>query len=136
MVDDLQVIDELDLQASVDFDAFISENYPWLPTRMDFSRIPGHTHFSWGQADDEETTTFFRDTHLAEFEYVAVLLSVSEPMRVYRFTDATENLDLIAENHEIYLIVGVTRNATLWQVESRRFAYIHTGRDIWVVDKL
>ena len=121
----------MDVNLSAELNRYVSTNYPWLPTRMDFSRIPNHSYLHWGSATDNEVEVFVRSSPLSRFRYVTVLHSAEEPMNVYTLEYAAKEFDRISRGREIFLMFGVREKGQKWCVSKSNLIYAHTGRDIW-----
>jgi len=135
MWEKLALIDELSIEIAEEVNEYISEKYPWSPTRMDFSRIHNHTHFYWGKTSNEQAEQFIKSSNLSDFDYVAILYSYRKPMKIFTFDYAAKELDYISLAEQIYIVFGVVKNGLEWEVHKNRFAYIHSGRDIWVIGR-
>lgn len=129
--DDLGLLGELGIDIAAKLNEHISTHYPWLPTRMDFSRIPNSSHLHWGSVSDDEVERFVHSSPLAEFEYVAVLHSASEPVLVYELVYAAKELERIGKGKPVFVVFGAVRDGSGWNVAESTFLYAHHAVDIW-----
>lgn len=130
MYEDLEIIDSLGVDQADSINNYISEHYPWLPTRMDFSKIPNSSHIRWGKVSDEKVEEFILSSPLSEFEYVAVLYSYAEPILIYKLRYAAKEFDYISKGKQIFLVLGVVKNNGKWNIDKSNLIYAHTGFDI------
>ena len=135
MYEDLQFVDEMDVVVAEELNDYISVNFPWLPTRMDFSRIPAHIHINWGKATDDEVYDFLNSTLLSNYSHVAVLYAPNEKVKIFELEYATREFDYISLGKQIYVVFGCTRKDEYWDINKNLFAYVHLGADIWAIDK-
>ena len=113
----IEVIAELDDTVSTAVENYISAVYPWLPTRMDFSKIPNHTHIKWGKATDEEVEEFILASSLSIYNYCAVLYSPDKPMKIFSLDYLSKEIDLISSNKQIFIVFGASKNNNNWKVD-------------------
>ncbi len=131
MYQDLEVIGDLNVNESKGVNDYISSHYPWLPSRMDFSKIPNHSHIHWGSVSDSEVEEFVLSSSLSEFEYVAVLYSSSEPMFIFKLEYAAKEFDYISKGKQMFVLFGVKDSGSNWELCKSNIIYAHTGFDIW-----
>lgn len=132
MIDTLKQIDELDSEITAEVEKVLSENYPWLPTRMDFSQIKDHEYLHWGNATDDEVEQFILCSSLSSFSYVAALYSPKIPIKIFGLEYAAKELDPICLDYTCLFLLGAEKLTGNWRVDTKCFAQLKVPFDIWV----
>jgi len=132
MNEDIRIVAELDIHQSKILNDYVSFSYPWLPSRMDFSRIPNHSHLNWGSATDIKVQEFILAS-MSDFSNLAILYSEKEPISIVEIGYAAIELGYLSKARQIFLAFGASKIGGDWVVEKTRFLYVHTGFDIWCV---
>lgn len=87
----------LPLQASRDFAAYL-EKLPYLPLRLDWSKIPNRSSIAWNLKSDQEVVEWARSLRIGKYSHVALWYSSNEPCLITAFDFGVSNLDTLTWN--------------------------------------
>lgn len=106
---------------------YISENYPWRGTHIDWPKISGSIHFDWGQASDNEAHNFLKETTIGTSTKVFSLYGNNLPILEFEAEFAFSHLSLISCASEMFFLFAGEAGSPKQAV----FAEFETGSHIW-----
>lgn len=109
-----KTVEVLDTQYCIDFDKYITEQYPWdegYKDLIDWDATPGFKRIKDVQPYSNEAKEFIRSTCLSNYEYLAIVYGADEPGVIGKFDEVINNLsDLSFHSPWVECIVGAIKN--------------------------
>ncbi len=109
-----KTVEVLDSQYCIEFDAFITNQYPWdlgYGDLIDWDATHSYKQIKNVQLFSVEAHKFIRDSCVAKHDYLAIIYGANEPGVIGKFNDVLQHLSKLS-SHTLWVesLVGAKKN--------------------------
>lgn len=114
--------------SSAEFNDYVTKNYPWTPSSLDWTQITDSKRIDVMQISDAGVGEFLSLITVSSYEYIALLHSAQQSNYIMKISFLIENLDLMLRlmGQQGYL-VGMENHHGEWKYNYKALAEWKAG---------
>lgn len=128
-----KTVEVLDTQYCIDFDKFITEQYPWdegYKDLIDWDATTSYKQIKHVQLFSIEAQKFIRESCVAKYEYLAIIYGAREPGVIGKFDSVVTHLNQLSSHTPwVNCLVGATNNGYgIYELVNTDFVEVWVGK--------